>query len=126
MRIWDVATAELVQTFSGHTGFDNYGISWSPDGTRIASGDVNGMVKVWDPQTGDEVLGFQAAGGVVNVNWSPDGTHIIAVGWFNPPIIRRVWPSTQELIDYAYECCVTRELTAEEREQFGLPLRERE
>ena len=32
-------------------------------------------------------------------------------------------PAAQELIDYAYECCVFRELTAEERELFGLPER---
>ena len=37
------------------------------------------------------------------------------------PCAKRVWQSTEELIDYAYECCVWRELTAEEREQFGLP-----
>jgi hypothetical protein len=33
------------------------------------------------------------------------------------------WHSTQELIDYAYECCVFRELTVEERQLFGLPER---
>jgi len=33
------------------------------------------------------------------------------------------WHSAQELIDYAKECCVVRELTVEEREQFGLPSR---
>jgi hypothetical protein len=35
-----------------------------------------------------------------------------------------VWDSLQELIDYAKECCVVRELTPDEREQFGLPPRE--
>jgi len=35
--------------------------------------------------------------------------------------IRRAWQSTQELIDYAKECCVIRDLTKEERTQFGLP-----
>ena len=33
------------------------------------------------------------------------------------------WHSAQEWIDYAYDCCVFRELTAEERELFGLPQR---
>jgi hypothetical protein len=33
------------------------------------------------------------------------------------------WHSNQDQIDYAYECCVFRELTAEERELFGLPER---
>ena len=51
-----------------------------------------------------------------------DGTHVIVTGdGINEPIIKRVWQSTEELIDYAYECCVTRELTAEERGEFGLP-----
>ena len=29
--------------------------------------------------------------------------------------------STQELVDYAKECCVFRDLTEAERTQFGLP-----
>ena len=40
------------------------------------------------------------------------------------PIFRRVWQSTEDLIHYAYDCCVWRELTPEEREQFGLPEKE--
>jgi len=32
-----------------------------------------------------------------------------------------VWQTTEDLIDYVKECCVFRELTPEEREQFGLP-----
>ena len=36
------------------------------------------------------------------------------------------WQSTEDLIEYAYECCVWRELTAEERVQFGLPEKELE
>ena len=39
------------------------------------------------------------------------------------PEIRRVWSSTEALVAYAQECCVRRELTAEERVQFGLPER---
>jgi hypothetical protein len=57
------------------------------------------------------------------VNWSPDGKYIIAGGYFNPPVVRRAWQSTEELIAYAKECCVARELMPEERQQFGLPER---
>jgi hypothetical protein len=78
-------------------------------------------VKIWDLEIAAEVLSFQVVGGAGNVHWSPDGSHIIASGGTNTPVIRRVWQSTQALIDYAYDCCVRRELTAEEREQFGLP-----
>jgi hypothetical protein len=42
----------------------------------------------------------------------------------NEPVIKRIWASPDELIAHAYDCCVTRKLTAEERVQFGLPARE--
>jgi hypothetical protein len=32
----------------------------------------------------------------------------------------RVWQTTEELVEYAKECCVIRELTEAERVQFGL------
>jgi hypothetical protein len=38
-------------------------------------------------------------------------------------MVHRVWQSTQELINHAKACCVTRALTPQEREQFGLPVR---
>lgn len=120
LTVWDANTGELVQTFAGHSTY-SYGLRWSPDGSRIASGDLDGLVKVWDPLTSEEVLGFRVPGLIINVHWHPDGTYIIANGDFTSPVIRRVWSSTQALIDHAYDCCVNRELTPEERQQFGLP-----
>jgi hypothetical protein len=82
------------------------------------------LVIIWDIETGTEALSFLVPGGVGTVEWSPDGNHIMVSGNLPEPIIRRAWSSTQALIDYAYECCVTRQLTPEERQQFGLPARE--
>ena len=48
-------------------------------------------------------------------HWSPDGTRVLVSGVFRAPEIRPVWQSTEELVAYAKECCVFRELTAEER-----------
>jgi WD40 repeat protein len=79
------------------------------------------MVRVWDTTTGEEYYSFRAPDFVLSVDWSPDGKHLVTSGHFNTPVVLRVWPSTEELIEYAYDCCVTRELTAEEREQLGLP-----
>jgi hypothetical protein len=33
------------------------------------------------------------------------------------------WHSKEDLNDYAYDCCMFRQLTLEERELFGLPQR---
>ena len=41
-----------------------------------------------------------------------------------PIQVWRVWQTTEELIAYAKECCVFRQLTPAEREQFGLPAAE--
>ena len=98
-------------------------MNWSPDGTRIASGDEAGWVKVWDASTGEEVLSFFMSGHVDRVEWSPDGRQLIVAGGFQVPGVRRVWQSTEELMAYARECCVFRELTEAERDRYGLPAR---
>jgi WD40 repeat protein len=67
--------------FTDHRRLDHinrvFAVSWSPDGTSIASGDEDGNVYVWkvaDRQTFFKYTGHQ---GPVNVvAWSPDGKFI--------------------------------------------------
>jgi WD40 repeat protein/DNA-binding CsgD family transcriptional regulator len=119
VRVWDAKTGEAVTVFTGHSEFV-FDVSWSPNGGRLVSGDAAGMVRVWDAATGQEVDSYKAPGGALTTNWSPDGTRIVIGGRFSAPVIHPVWQSTAELIAYARECCVWRDLTPEEREQFGL------
>ena len=125
VRIWDVESDEAILFFAGHSDSVT-SAAWSPGGTHIASGDLSGIVKIWDSETAEEATGFSVPGEPTAINWSPDGQHIIVTGFgLNVPVIERVWLSTNELIDYAYACCVSRALTPEERELFGLsPLQE--
>jgi WD40 repeat protein len=118
-RVWDAATGDQLVVLVGHSGVV-HDADWSPDGRRIATGEAAGEVKVWDAATGKEIDGFTAEGAVWNVDWSPDGRYVMASGRFNPPLVKRVWTSVDELIAHARQCCASRELTAEEREQFGL------
>jgi WD40 repeat protein len=119
--IWDVATAEPLLTNLAHRGVA--GGKWSPDGTLIASTDyANQVAKIWNWETGEELFSFSLPGAPLDHNWSPDGTHIIVTGdGLKEPVIKRVWRSAEELIAHAHACCASRELTPEEREQFGLP-----
>jgi WD40 repeat protein len=119
-RVWDVATGEELLVFNGHTKATCTG-DWSPDGRRIATFGAEGMVKIWDATTGTELLTLPVpvlAWGLTQ--WSPDGRHLAIVGVETLISVWRVWQTTQELIDYARECCVIRELTEAERLQFGL------
>ena len=96
-------------------------ISVSPNGTRLLKGG-DGGVKVWDLQTGTEVISYVYPGWV-DAGYSPDGTLVAMASNLGTLEIYPTWQSTQELIDYARECCLVRELTSEERDLFGLPAR---
>ena len=47
IRIWDVATSENIHTFWGHTT-DVQSLTFSPDGTHLASNGFDGTILVWD------------------------------------------------------------------------------
>ena len=63
--MWDAQTGQELTTFKGHTGAV-YSVAFSPDGKRLACGSATwdstkrvygaGEVKVWDVQTGRELL----------------------------------------------------------------------
>jgi WD40 repeat protein/serine/threonine protein kinase len=72
-------------------------VAFSPDGKRVASGSFvpgkGGDVKVWDAQTGAELLGFRAYTsdlGVRSLAFSPDGKRLAAAneGPRNPVKVR--------------------------------------
>ncbi len=125
IKLWDTDTWNIIKKFSAHQGAI-WDLNWSPDGRRIISGDAaNSMIYVWDVETGEIVMSWDMQGllegGFNDVDWAPDGQFVLIHGTGDMPFIKRVWQSTEDLIDYAYECCLWRELTPEERAQFGLP-----
>ena len=52
-------------------------LSWSPNGTRIASGSEDETVQVWEAATGKTLLTYRGhARGVDAVAWSPQGSDV--------------------------------------------------
>jgi WD40 repeat protein/class 3 adenylate cyclase len=122
-RIWDGASGEELLLLSGHTKALWPG-NWSPDGKRVVTASNDGTVRIWDATTGDELLALSVPVSFgLFAWWSPDGNHLAIVGNDTLVSVWRVWQSTEELLDYAKESCLFRELTAAERQRFALPPR---
>jgi len=96
-KVWDVTTGKLVYDLKGHTECV-WGVSFSPDGRRLVtcSGsrtgrppETNGELKLWDMDTGLELLGLtENKATVFDVAFSPDGRWLGA-GYADGKI--RIW-----------------------------------
>jgi WD40 repeat protein/formylglycine-generating enzyme required for sulfatase activity len=80
VKVWDAETGQLLQTLTGHSTL-LHSVAFSPDGSRIVSGDHDSMLKVWDAKTGQEMLTLNGhSDGIYIVSFSPDGTRIVTGG----------------------------------------------
>jgi WD40 repeat protein len=91
IRLWDPVTRKPVRALRGH-GKELRCLAWSPDGQRLASAGIDGTVKVWDVDRGQETntlpfalnleLGVSRSGSecVSTLAWSPDGKQLAVAG----------------------------------------------
>ena len=76
VKVWDTLTWKELLTFRGHTNYVN-GVAFCPNGRHIASvsGQAReGVVKVWEAATGQEVLTLSDTDRAVA--FGPDGRHL--------------------------------------------------
>lgn len=82
IRVWDAATNQLKWAQSSEPHYGYMTVSFSPDGQRLAAGDLKGQATVWKFPEGDkgdlEKLFTIKAGNffVLKLNFSPDGTQL--------------------------------------------------
>ncbi len=70
----------LLCTYRGHT-IRVESVTWSPDGTRIASSGQDTTIQVWDAADGSHVFTYRGhTAAVYTVAWSPDGRRIASAG----------------------------------------------
>jgi WD40 repeat protein len=99
LKVWDAATGAEVRSIHAHHKQVNY-VAYSPDGKRIVSGSgdrgyrgpqtlqrvpgprMAGDLKVWDADTGAEILSLKGHTlRVSSVAYSPDGKRIVSGSW---------------------------------------------
>jgi WD40 repeat protein/mono/diheme cytochrome c family protein len=97
VQIWDVAKKRL--KLSVTKTFDSlYGVSWSPDGTKIAFGGGDNNLRAIDAATGEQVL-FQGAHSdwVLDTAFSTDGANLVSAG--RDMTVKLTEVATQRMID---------------------------
>jgi WD40 repeat protein len=79
VQVWDVEKARL--KLAAPITFDTlYGLSWSPDGTKLAFGCADNTVRAVDALTGKQVLQMGThSDWVLGTTFSRDGQHLISV-----------------------------------------------
>jgi len=85
----NVSNVQPVATLAGHSSPVS-SVAYSLDGRFLASGDWNGLVKLWNASSDIEIYTFRSTSNRVNsVAFSPDGTRLAAGGqdtvvrWWN-------------------------------------------
>jgi len=118
IHIFDATNGKVLSKFPTHQGAWNF-LTLSPSEQRLLKGG-DGGARVYDVQTGAELFHYPVLGWT-DITYSPDGSQILVGSNYGTLEIYPTWHSVKELIAYAKSCCVLRELTPEERDQFGLP-----
>jgi DNA-binding beta-propeller fold protein YncE len=97
VQVWDVAKRKLKLSVS--VTFDTlYGVSWSPDATKIAFGCADNNVRAIDAETGKQVLQMGTHDDwVLDTAFSTDGQYLVSVG--RDRSMRLTEVATQRFID---------------------------
>ncbi|MBI5960775.1 MAG: WD40 repeat domain-containing protein, partial [Chloroflexi bacterium] len=82
VRVWDVESGqEIGQLGNSEEGHKNpiMGLTMSADGTRVASGDTNGLIILWDLASGKEIHRMESPGDwVSSLSFTPDGSALLS------------------------------------------------
>ena len=117
VRLWEISNGKEIRRFAGHPG-GAFGAAFSPDGNFVLTSGRDGTARLWEISTGKEVRRFTGhANEVRDVTFSPDGTYVLTA---SEDSSARLWlTSLQDTIDSVC-ATLTRDLTPEERTQFGI------
>jgi WD40 repeat protein len=116
VMLWDISSGK-VRRWQAHPSHLS-SVAFSPDGMRILTASANPGARLWDTETGEELLTLDAPEGV-SASFSADGQWIVTASTDGAA---RIWPV--DPLQRARELA-PRELTDAERAYYGLAPRQK-
>lgn len=102
IQIFDLVTQRRIRALTGHTD-SVWSLAWSHNGRYLASGSADTTARVWDWQSGKEVLVYNKQGDTVRaVSWSPDDSRIVS-GGLSGPVYLWAAETGQTLLTYGHQ-----------------------
>ncbi len=89
-KIWNADNGQLLVNFKKHQKAVEH-ISWSPDGSQLATASYDKTVKIWDAESGALKYNLRHSDLMLYSSWSPDGSKLATSGFYAPP---RIWNAT--------------------------------
>jgi WD40 repeat protein len=113
--VWDAGSGERLASLAASSLLSD--VSYSPDGAQIATAGGDGIVRLWDAETGEQELALRGhLSSVRVVAFTPDGSRLVSVS--DPDSLARVWAlELDDLVELA-SGHVTRSFTAAECRQY--------
>lgn len=96
--IRNVETGERELSISDAHNIDINDVQFSPDGSMLATSGDDGALKIWDPESGDEIANhIEEEGQVWGPSFSADGSRL-AASWSSEQTLRVLDPSSGRVI----------------------------
>lgn len=78
VRILDAPSGQTLLTYQGHGNASVLSLAWSSLGHGLASGDISGQIRVWNPQSGATSFTLTQPSPVTDLAWG--GIYLVAAG----------------------------------------------
>jgi WD40 repeat protein len=115
--VWETSSGKELTTLIGHSSIVNSAV-FSPDGSKILTASDDKTAKVWDTVSGKELTTLIGhSDRVSSAVFNPDGSKILTAS--SDKTAKLYLVRLEDLVDLA-NTRVTRALTKEERQQFGV------